>query len=207
MGDKDSYQALHGVWIYGLDELDSLRRSERTRTKNFLTQTIDRYRPSYGRTTKSVPRQNVFCGTTNEEAYLDDTANRRFWPVRLICQILPAVIAEDRDQLWAEAVARYDSGERWYADTAELRALCEAEQDARRTEDAWVSAVRIWIDRRVDHSAGYSTFEVLTEALEIEPGRVTKSDSMRAANVLHDLGFRTVKRNQVGHVRERRYFR
>jgi len=59
IGDKDSYQNLRGVWIYGLDELDSLKRGELTKTKNFLTATRDRYRPSYARRARDFPRGTI----------------------------------------------------------------------------------------------------------------------------------------------------
>lgn len=78
IGDKDSYQALHGVWVFVFDELDSLRRSEVTKTKNFLSSPKDHYRAPYGRTARDYPRQNVFGGTTNLDEYLvDRTGNRR----------------------------------------------------------------------------------------------------------------------------------
>lgn len=79
IGNKDSYQALRGKWIYALDELDSTRRAEQTRVKSFLTARIDCYRPSYGRRTQDFPRHTIFCGSTNEENYLPDrTGNRRY---------------------------------------------------------------------------------------------------------------------------------
>src|ERR1700722_5968914 len=39
-------------------------------------------------------------------------------------------IEHDRDQLWAEAVARYKSGARWWLETPELEALATAEQES-----------------------------------------------------------------------------
>ena len=206
IGDKDSYQCLHGIWVYVFDELDSLKRGDVTKTKNFLTSPKDHYRPSYGRVTRDFFRQNVFAGTTNETEYLvDRTGNRRFWPVRVVRPIDIAAIVRDRDQLWAEAYQRYINGERWYADTAELRTLCEAEQADRVQPDAWEQIVGRWLESPRERAAGdtlyatgapyrinpdgVSTAEVLTIALGKSPERYTHADMMRVGVVLRALGY------------------
>ena len=63
-------------------------------------------RLAYGRLTHEAPRHFIVVGTTNDERYLiDNTGNRRFWPVR-VGDIDLEALARDRDQLWAEAAAR-----------------------------------------------------------------------------------------------------
>ena len=104
---KDVGEKLQGVWIAEIGELDGLRRSEVTATKQFITATSDRYRGAYTRKAEDHPRQCIFAGTTNEGSFLrDNTGERRFW-------ILPVQGAGDQgeldgfkeevDQLWAEA--------------------------------------------------------------------------------------------------------
>lgn len=206
IGDKDSYQSLHGVWIYLLDELDSLRGADLTRTKNFLSSVKDHYRPTYGKGARDFFRQNVFCGTTNDDAYLKDrTGNRRFWPVKVVRPIDRDAIARDRDQLWAEAMTRYQRGEAWHVDSPELRRLCEAEQAERVQGDPWEPIVQAWLQdpigalepgsdggavrTRIDTSEGVLTSEVLLHALHKRPGDITKGDEMRVADVLKTLGY------------------
>jgi hypothetical protein len=82
MGSKDSKMQSMGAWIIELAELSSMTRSEVERVKNFMGMEVDSFRPPYGRNTIDVPRQCVYAGSTNRDDYLlDQTGNRRFWPV------------------------------------------------------------------------------------------------------------------------------
>ena len=225
IGDKDSYQCLHGVWIYVLDELDALRRGvELTRTKNFLTSIKDHYRPSYGRRSRDFLRQTIFAGTTNEDAWLwDTTGNRRFWPVRVLQPIDAGKIARDRDQIWAEAAVRHKAGEPWHVDTVELRALCEAEQADRVQTDPWAPLVATWLatptelsvdDRghptrnRIDTpDEGWLTSDVLINAVGKRRSDLTKGDEMRIASVLRAIGYERGPQLSENGARVRRYRR
>ena len=131
LANKDAALHLAGVWLVELSELAGMRRSEVEHVKAFLSRNVDRYRPPYGRRTVDVPRQCVFIATTNELAYLrDPTGNRRYWPVRCT-DIDLAAVGRDRDQLWAEAVCRYEAGDAWHLEQAAVE-LAAAEQDARQ---------------------------------------------------------------------------
>lgn len=140
---KDAMQQLQGVWIVEIAELDSLRRAETHRIKSFITARVDRFRPPYGNLPMDFPRQCGFAGTVNpgSNGYLrDETGARRFWTVA--CGVAwdddqkadVGALAGARDQLWAEAMVRYQAGERWYLDTAELEAG-QAEVAGDRRED------------------------------------------------------------------------
>lgn len=225
IGSKDAAQQMRGIWIIEIAELDAISRAEVSRIKAFLTRTTDRYRPPYERYIVTVPRQCVFAGSVNPETYLrDETGNRRFWPVR--CGNIDLVaLARDRDQLWAEAVARYREGAIWWLDEPELVASAKAEQEQRYQSDAWDALIERWLvyeRRRVNH--GYGNFddwrdeeverssplsdtsvgEILKGALAIDPGRWTRADQMRISAFLKSRGWERYQA-RTGSSREWRY--
>jgi putative DNA primase/helicase len=195
IGDKDSYQNLRGVWLYGLDELDSVRRGEATKTKTFLTATRDRYRPSYARRARDFPRQNVFCGSTNEEEYFTDRRNRRYWPVRITRASVTA-IERDRKQLWAEAAWRFAHGEQWWPNAA-LERLCSDEQADRVQADDWQGHVEKWCCEH-DDGEGVFTVDALTGAIRLDRGAITRAHTMRVADVLRAIGYTRGERVREG---------
>lgn len=109
LGDKDAALTLQGIWGIEMAELDQLRRNEIETIKAFITCTVDKVRPPYGRKVVEMPRQCVFFGTTNKDTYLkDETGNRRFKPVK-VGRLNFDQLKKDRDQLLAEALFIYQN--------------------------------------------------------------------------------------------------
>lgn len=150
LGTKDSAQDLRGKWIVEIAELSAMRRSEVERVKAFISRPVDHYRPSYSRRSQDFPRRCVFIGSNNSDEYLaDSTGGRRFWPARA-GEIDLTALRRDVGQLWAEAVAAFKAGERWWLD-AEIESLAHAEQDDRRIVDPWEEKV---LSYAREHSTG-----------------------------------------------------
>lgn len=182
---KDAYLALVGKLIVELAELDALRRADESRAKSFFTSPSDTYRRPYERRTVTVPRGCVFAGTVNHASYLkDSTGNRRYWPIACRRVDLDSLVA-DRDQLWAEAVAWFHLGAKWWPDTEEERAMCESEQEPRGEGDEWDTLIGKFLLTASDTSVG----EVLAGPLGIEKGKWTRADQMRVAAVLQARGY------------------
>mgnify|MGYP003637879013 CR=1 FL=1 len=116
MHGKGAAERTVGAWIIEIAELDAMGKSEVSAVKAFITRQVDRFRPAYGSRVEEYPRTCVFAGTVNPagHGYLrDPTGNRRFWPVACVKANVKGLKAT-RNQLLAEAVALYKSGEKLY---------------------------------------------------------------------------------------------
>jgi putative DNA primase/helicase len=195
LGDKDAYMQLTGVLIYEIAEMDSFNRAETTQVKSFITQENDRFREPYGRRVMDFPRQCVFGGTTNQGEYLKDTTgNRRMWPIQTF-NIRLDLLKELRDSLFAEALHRFNAGERWHPTRDEEREHFIPEQDARRIVDPWLYPIQEWLD--IQHPKDeFTVTEILMGAIKVELNRIDNNNgmSMRIGRLMAELGWKR-KRN------------
>lgn len=143
LGSKDAAIGLAGKWLIEVPEMATLGRTRVEVVKSFLTRRVDHFRAPHAVRAEDHPRQCAFFGTINPEAdgrYLSDTTGgRRFWPVQVRKVDVDALKA-DRDQLWAEAVARYKAGAQWWL-TDEVEALAKREQASRQESNPWAEHI------------------------------------------------------------------
>jgi predicted P-loop ATPase len=131
---KEAYEALQGVWIMEMGELKATKKADIEATKLFISKTEDAFRPAYGRRKQYFPRQTVFWGTSNDPQFLRDrTGNRRYWPVDVGVQDRERQPFDDLtqdvvDQIWAEAVVKYNAGEKLYLDRDEEKLALEQQE-------------------------------------------------------------------------------
>jgi predicted P-loop ATPase len=201
---QEQQEAVQGVWIYEIGELEGLSKAEVTKIKLFASKTHDMARPAYGRTRLDRPRQCIFVATTNQDKYLrDPTGNRRFWPAKTPLIDLEG-IARDRDQLWAEAAAMEAQGEPLVIHS-DLWPSATAEQIARMEIDPWeeqVAAVLTENEGRfsiIDNSFQLSVGKdgeqewrvsisyLLSDVLKIPTERQHQAHATRLANVMRNL--------------------
>ena len=97
------------------DELDGIRKSELATLKSFISTTADRDRLAYRRDAETFKRMFIIVGTTNDIESLpnDPGGNTRYVPVTLHNEcIVEKFMEKNREQLWTEALQRYQAGER-----------------------------------------------------------------------------------------------
>jgi len=201
LGTKDSQIGLLGKWIVEFEELDALTAAELSTMRAFLTKRHDDVRPPYGRSTLHLPRSNIFAGSTNEINFLRDaTGNRRF--ILVSCnRIALGAIERDRDQIWAEAVHRYQTGELWWAteNDGELEALAKEAQENRFDVDPWEDRISVWLDDRTS----FATSELMASALSLTCDRQGYTEQRRVAHILRRLGWQQTRVRQESGVRPR----
>ncbi len=196
--DKDARQHLQGKWIVEMAELASINRSTIEATKAFITAQIDEYRPPYGRNVVSIPRQCIFIATTNSLDWArDDSGNRRFLPVRFDGDLDVAYMAQNRDQLWAEAYQAFRKGEDIHLKGDALR-IAQAEQSARQPGDPMTEAVlKMHAELRATAPA---TAEAIVCAVFGVAGKPTNADLKRVTGILTRAGYKS-SRKRIGRQR------
>lgn len=188
IGDKDSYGNLRGVWCYELAELDSLNRAESSASKAFFSSRKDKYRPPYGKRDIISPRQVVFAGTVNHDQYLrDSTGNRRYWPVRCGEMRLRGLDSLESvvEQLFAEAVLRFKSGELWYPTEDADKELFGEQQSQREIGDVYEAL----ISKGTAGRSEISMVDIFTDILDIEPAKMTRAEQTRVGEAMRQLGW------------------
>lgn len=200
---KDFYQCLAGRWGVEIGEMESFTKAEVNKVKQALSAQDDTYRASYARYARKYPRQCVFVGTTNDDQYLRDaTGARRFLPVRVSVADVEG-LSNDRDQIWAEAVAMYRAGGDWWT----LPDGAQHEQDARYLHDAWADPIEKWLALKMvsdKYPADLDTrpveqpppgirsttvSQIMSWALGMDIGKHGKQDQMRVAAILKRAGW------------------
>lgn len=213
---KEGQEQVQGLWLYEIAELANFGKSEINIIKAFISAKVDRYRPSYGRVVESYSRQCVLVGTTNESTYLRDrTGNRRFWPVPVKLRINNPWITKWRDQLMAEAFARYQTGERFTPTPEEEARLFVPVQESRLVETAVLSellhvltreSVASGIGSIVNRVTDFVTMAQLCLALGVDAAKSNPGLEAQIRSWMEHEGWDRVKR-QVNGVRAWGYAR
>ena len=150
MDSKAAAEKIQGFWICEIAELAGMKKADIEKVKSFLSSSDDKFRPSYGKTVESHPRQGIMVASVNgDRGYLRDiTGNRRFWVVKLhqTEQVKTFEFSEeDRDQIWAEAKHYFQAGEKLYLEGALVEDAAEVQRDAME-EDERQGMVEVYLE-------------------------------------------------------------
>ena len=201
LGTTNAVQSLFQKIIVELPELAAVKRTKDIeRIKAFVTARSDRIRKPYGIDAQDYPRQCVLGGSTNATEWMRED-DRRWWPLRVGAIDLQQ-LRKDREQLFAEAVARYNQGEAWHiTDEVVLSSLREAVEN-RREVDEWEPMVEKWL--RTNGRQEVTITELLQQLCGQVPGQSSRGEQMRMGQVLLMLKW-TRQRKMVGEVRKYTY--
>lgn len=188
-------EATLGKWIVEASELSGKKKAELEQLKAMLSRQRDGpARMAYAHFPVERPRHFILIGTTNSDAYLNDTTgSRRFWPIK-VKRFDVAWIREQRDQLWAEACVRESKHEsirlpeRLWPEAGE-------EQEQRREIDPWESVIRdavLAIDPNSDGLRRVPTSALWT-ALNIPIERRDRLAAVRVSEIMQRLGFKRTR--------------
>ena len=150
MRDKTGSEKLQGYWALEVAEMAGMRKADIECVKSFISRQEDIYRPAYGRVVEKHPRRCVIVGSTNSSTgFLRDiSGNRRFWPVKCSGGKLKPwnLTDEELDQIWAEAMAAYNSGESLLL-SKEAEELAAKEQREAIEEDPRMAQVVEYLEK------------------------------------------------------------
>jgi len=221
MQDKTGAEKLQGYWIMEIGELTGMRKSDIDSVKSFISRRDDKYRASYGRVVESHPRQSIIVATVNGTGGFlrDPTGNRRFWPVNTPggkARHAWDLTETDVAQIWAEAMVRWQEGERLFLE-GDVKSVANAMQNAALESDEREGMVREYLEiplpegwddydlyaRRSFLTGGefgktekgvkrrryVSTMEIWAECFGKDPSSIRKIDSYELGVVLRKLGW------------------
>lgn len=118
IGDIHKDEAVFNLGKYvvvELAELAAFKKAEMEVIKRFVSDADEDLRRKYAVNSERLQRRAVFGGTTNVQDFLQDTENRRFWPVGCSVPMNLHWLVANREQLWAEAYHRvHDLHEEWW---------------------------------------------------------------------------------------------
>lgn len=132
LDSKDAMRGLQGIWLHEVSYFE-LGRLTVSGMKDFLFRGEDKYRQAYGRTDVSAPRMTVFATTTNDgnrnkAPFAARHFSRHFWPIECTEKINTSGLRATRNQLFAEALAAYRRGDRYWPSREEQISIFDPQQ-------------------------------------------------------------------------------
>lgn len=153
-------EQMQGCWIMEIPELSSITRAQVEDVKAFLSGTSTKVRMAYAEKADRHMRQQVFMGSTNDAQFLvDDTGNRRWWPIKIVGKINTDLLREEVGMIWGAACQLYLEEREakpegflpLFLDNEEVREQAEEQQMSTTitTEtDIWAGRIHTILDKK-----------------------------------------------------------
>lgn len=169
---KDLHMLLHSGLCVGFDELDSFGKKESSNLKAMITTNEDAFRPPYGASVEIFPRRFTLygCGNRHEFIQHDPSGYRRYAVIEVSKLIDFARMETERDQLWAEAYHRYNSGNVKYWEVERASENAQKYVVPNPLEDQVVNVIESWkmskVGTNIKDGKIYFTMTELMQALD-----------------------------------------
>ena len=189
--------------MINIDEFDKTTSSQQIVLKYLLSSAEVKFRPPYGKTIKQFRRYTSFIGTTNQQKPLvDPTGSRRFVCVAIENdKNIDFEDNVDHQQLFAQALHLFNTGERFWLDNEEIATLIKENEPYQKLNDLVEMIGETFTKPKANEGRWWS----LTEIHELLKNRYANYDPKtsleklgRALNNLQ-FGFET-NRKSSGHV-------
>mgnify|MGYP002295184053 CR=1 FL=1 len=157
LNDSKIYEHLRGHWIMEMSEMIATANAKSIEEiKSFLSRQKEVYKIPYETHPEDRLRQCVFGGTSNALDFLplDRSGNRRFLPVMVYPERAEVHILDDEaasrayiEQVWAEAMTTYKSGDFKLSFTPEMIQYLKEHQRDFMPEDTKAGMIQAYLDR------------------------------------------------------------
>ena len=217
----DLSMCLSQVWAGELAEVEAfLGKKTSGVMKAFISDGVDLYRAPYDSKSKKHPRHSILVATANTlNPLVDNTGNRRWWPIKAPKKINLKWVKDNRDLIWAAALLKYNAGETfWFSGDEEKAAMANAENY--REGDPWEEVLGEFLEclsnpevtassqqvrdmlfnnsYHISNTRKNLTTNELLVVLGVEKSNQTRSMATRLGEVMTALGYRQVQRRIEG---------
>lgn len=188
LNGKEMMELTFGKWIIEAAEMSGMKKRDVEHIKSFASRTSDRGCLKWEKLGSERSRQFIVIGTTNDDKYLlDETGNRRFWPVKVGTIDLER-LRQDVHLLWSEAAYREAQGESIVL-PQELWDAAAEQAEMRMVDRPWME--------RLDAVLGDLDGKILQDdvwrILGLDPSRMQRHHSSDLNKVMEKLGFEKKK--------------
>jgi hypothetical protein len=201
--DKDFLIRLCSTWVWEVEELGAtFRKSDLESLKSFLSREVVKVRVPYGKRDIIKPATASFIGTINNSGgfLADPTGNRRF----RVCSLTSIDWDYDRtvdvNQVWAQAVALYRSGESYMLDRADQERINEV-NSAYEVDDPIAYSIIKAFNVDPSQAEAYTPSAVIIKTLRTSGDLVGGTDhaaAQRITAVLSKLGCAQIRVRENG---------
>lgn len=165
IGSRDAFVGVHGTCLFELSGHESWKKAGNEERRAFVLGRVDRYRQPFDAQVVDHRRQAVLVATTSLEAFGEHPIVGPEWWTVIVGDADLVALARDRDQLFAEAFARFLAGEPWVLAGESATAL-GAVQRALVVPDTRKARLSEWVARQ---SQPFTVRAACAEGLGLRP--------------------------------------